>query len=59
MQQTAEEVDWAVAKLKAIIRFLIPHVFVHLLILKRAEPWRKRGTQLGIDFPQLRVKDIS
>jgi len=52
MQQTAEEVDWAVAA-QSIVRLLIPHVVIYSL-LKQLESWRQEALELGIELPNTR-----
>jgi hypothetical protein len=52
MQQSAEEVDWAVAA-QNIVRLLIPHTIIYSL-LKELEPWRQEGLELGIELPNTR-----
>jgi hypothetical protein len=51
MQQTAEEVDWAVAA-QSIVRLLIPHIVIYSL-LKALEPWRKEALELGFELPNM------
>jgi hypothetical protein len=50
MQETAEEVDWAVAA-QSIVRLLIPHIIIYSL-LKELEPWRQKALELGIELPK-------
>lgn len=52
MQQTAEEVDWAIAA-HTIVRLLIPSIVIHSL-LKALEPWHKEALELGIELPKTR-----
>jgi len=51
MQQTAEDVDWAVAA-HTIVRLLIPHIIIYSL-LKELESWRKEALELGIELPNM------
>jgi hypothetical protein len=51
IQQTAEEVDWAVAA-QSIVRLLIPHIVIYSL-LKALEPWRQEALELGIELPNM------
>jgi len=54
MQQTAEEVDWAIAA-QNIVRLLIPNIIIYSL-LKQLESWRQEALELGIELPNMRCK---